>query len=718
MSDNDLRKRYEEARGHWSEWRTRAEEDLRFSNPADPKQWDDRVKQARGLARPALVFDQTNQYIGQVVNDARQNRPAIDVLPGDSEASDKAADFYGGLIRQIEYASRAQIAYDTSIEYAARIGLGFLLVVPEMVDARTNDHDIRIKPVHDPLCATLDPESVEPDGQDADCGWLETRMAESAFKRRFPKAKPMKPGDRFVDQNGVLVCQYFERTYERANRIILQDGSEYGEDDYHEQRKQGAELADLHTTYLSSTPKVVWSWWNGEEILEETAYAAPYIGLVPVYGNVLWVDGKRQVCGMTRRMMDACRAYNYARSAEIEAASLQPKAPWVAPARAIAAYKSRWERSNVENTAVLPYDDIDSNDRTIPAPKRQDPPQIGAAFPLLSQAAKSDIEASVGMFKASLGQNSNAKSGRAISRLQTEADTATFHYIDNLSRSIEQVGRICVAMIPTYYDREKVARILKVDGKPQAVRINPSLPTAHAQGSDLMEVNPARGAYDVRVKTGPSYTSMRQEMADKLVEMGQSNPPLAAALSPLVLQMADMPGADKAINVALALLPPEVRSAYDEDNGAQPQIPPEIQGQMQQMDEMIQQLQGALEEASARVQELEADAIGKWNETLIKAFDAETKRIQAVSVSMSPEEVRALAMQTVLEALQPQPEPTPPGGMPMPGMHPGQMMNPQKPPPGGFFMPEQGQPFPPAMAATGAHPGPGAMPVLPEGNPQ
>jgi hypothetical protein len=56
--------------------------------------------------------------------------------------------------------------------------------------------------------------------------------------------------------------------------------------------------------------------------------------------------------------------------------------------------------------------------------------------------------------------------------------------------------------------------------------------------------------------------------------------------------------------------------------------------------------------------------------------------------------------------------------MPMPGMHPGQMMNPQKPPPGGFFMPEQGQPFPPAMAATGAHPGPGAMPVLPEGNPQ
>lgn len=714
MSD-EIRKRYEDARGAWGDWRTRALEDLNFSNPANPKQWPDDVINSRGKSRPALVFDQTNQYIGQVVNDARQNKPGIDVLPGDSKASNEAAEVYGGIIRQIEYASRAQIAYDTAIEYAARIGMGFLLVVPEMVNAQHNDHDIRIKAIHDPLAVTFDPDSVEPDGQDADCGWLETQMSEAAFKRRWTKAKPMNnAGSRFYDGNSVTVCQYFERTYSKSNRIITTTGQEYGEDDFHEARKTKPGI-EFHANYTQNTPKVVWSWWNGEEVLEETDYPAPYIGIVPVYGNVVWVDGKRQVCGMTRRMMDSCRAYNYARSAEIEAVALMPKAPWIAPARAIAAYKPRWEASNRENAAVLPYDDIDENG-PIQKPERQDPPQMGQAFPLLSQQALQDVQASVGMYKANLGQNSNAKSGIAIRKLQTEGDTATFHYIDNLSRSIEQLGRICVALIPTYYDRKRVARILQVDGKPKPVQINPEMETAHADG-DILSVNPAIGAYDVRVKTGPSYTSMRQEMADRLVQMGQSNPPLAAALSPLVLQMADMPGAEKAIKVAMALLPPEVQKAYDDDNNGQPQIPPQVQQQLQGMQQHIQMQEQALQEASARVKELEADAHGKFNEVLVKAYVAETGRITALGAGMTPEQVHALATQAAVQALSQQSPVQPPGAPPPDLMN--QVSQPQQmqPPSGGFSLGDP-QVTPPAMAATGANPGPGAMPVLPEGNPQ
>lgn len=686
----EIRKRYDDARSAWGDWRARALEDLNFSNPAAPKQWADEVINARGRSRPALVFDQTNQYIGQVVNDARQNKPSIDILPGDSEASDEAAEAYGGLIRQIEYASRAQIAYDTAIEYAARIGLGFFMVVPELVDPATNDHDIRIKAIVDPLAVTFDPDSIEPDGQDADCAWVETRMSEAAFKRRWKKAKPMKTGDRFYDGKSVTVCQYFERSYTSSNRIIGTDGKEYGEDDYHQARKTNDNL-DFHDNFIQQVPKVVWSWWNGEEVLEQTDYPAPYVGIVPVYGNVLWVDGKRQVCGMTRRMMDSCKAYNYARSAEIEAAALMPKAPWVAPAAAIGKYQSIWDASNRENRSVLPYEHKDASGEVLPAPTRQDPPQLGSAFPMLSQQALQDVQASVGMFKSSLGQNSNAKTGVAIGRLQQEGDTATFHYIDNLNRSVEQGGRLCVALLPSYYDREKVARILKVDGKPQAVKINPGLKTPHQNG-DILQVNPKVGAYDVRVKAGPSYTTMRQEMADKLVQLGQSNPPLAAALSPLVLQMADMPGADKAIKVAMALLPPEVRAAYDDEQGGQQaQIPPEVVQEVQQMGMAMQELQGALKEAQARVQELEADAVGKHNEQLIKAYDAETKRIQALNTGMMPEQVQALAMQTVLQALQ-----TP---------APSAEMIPQEPASAGFFMPEEGQVPPPEMAATGANPG-------------
>jgi hypothetical protein len=116
--------------------------------------------------------------------------------------------------------------------------MGFVLVVPELIDGKTNDHDIRIKAVVDPLAATLDPDSIEPDGQDSDCGWLDTRISEAAFKRRWPKADTPKPiGDRWNDGNGLLVCQYFERIYTKSNRIITTGGKEYGEDEYHEANK-------------------------------------------------------------------------------------------------------------------------------------------------------------------------------------------------------------------------------------------------------------------------------------------------------------------------------------------------------------------------------------------------------------------------------------------------------------------------------------------------
>src|SRR3546814_14411179 len=86
-------------------------EDLRFSNPACPEQWDDAVKrlreQSEGGARPCLVFDQTNQYIAQVVNDSRQNKPGIKVIPVDSGADIEVAEKLEGIVRHIEYSSRA-----------------------------------------------------------------------------------------------------------------------------------------------------------------------------------------------------------------------------------------------------------------------------------------------------------------------------------------------------------------------------------------------------------------------------------------------------------------------------------------------------------------------------------------------------------------------------------------------------------------------------------
>jgi hypothetical protein len=88
----------------------------------------------------------------------------------------------------------------------------------------------------------------------------------------------------------------------------------------------------------------------------------------------------------------------------------------------------------------------------------------------------------------------------------------------------------------------------------------------------------------------------------------------------------------------------------------QEELPPQVQAQMQAMQEQLEQMAAALKNAHAEVQELESGATMKDREVGVKEFDAETKRIQALSGGMTPEQIVALVQQTVMAALS-QPAP-------------------------------------------------------------
>ena len=103
----------------YSEERKKQKDDLIF---AAGEQWPSQLKSQRmddpNGARPCLVIDQINQYIVQVVNDMRQNRPAVKVRPVDENADVDTAEVFQGIVRQIEDQSNAQIAYATAGESA------------------------------------------------------------------------------------------------------------------------------------------------------------------------------------------------------------------------------------------------------------------------------------------------------------------------------------------------------------------------------------------------------------------------------------------------------------------------------------------------------------------------------------------------------------------------------------------------------------------------
>ena len=119
MSDDELireaRDAFQAATDAEAENRREALDDLRFARLGE--QWPEKVRRERELeGRPTLTINRLPAFIRQVVNDARQNKPAISVHPADSGADPETAEVFNGLIRHVEQSSDAEVASHVSFE--------------------------------------------------------------------------------------------------------------------------------------------------------------------------------------------------------------------------------------------------------------------------------------------------------------------------------------------------------------------------------------------------------------------------------------------------------------------------------------------------------------------------------------------------------------------------------------------------------------------------
>ena len=133
-----------------------------------------------------------------------------------------------------------------------------------------------------------------------------------------------------------------------------------------------------------------------------------------------------------------------------------PKAPFIAAEGQLEGHESEWASANTSNIPVLQYKVVDLEGNPLPPPQRQPAADVPSGWLQSMQSTEHDIQSALGMYNASLGAPSNEKSGKAIMARQRESDNSTFHFIDNLSRSIRQFGRILVDLIPKIYDTNRV----------------------------------------------------------------------------------------------------------------------------------------------------------------------------------------------------------------------------------------------------------------------
>jgi len=627
-----FKKDCEQADGHN---RKEMEDDLRFLEGHG--QWDDRIKAQREAdGRPCLTINKLPQYVNQVANDIRQSRPSIKVRPVDSQSDPEKAKLLEGLIRNIEYVSKADQAYDTAGFYAVAGGFGVILVETAYTDDDSFEQDIRIKRVRNPMTVFIDPNSEDADGADMTRALVTSLMPAKTFKKKYPKAAATSSveGSEWADwftSETVRLAEFWTREQVMRPIALLRDGTVVDADQ--------ADKSLIVSTRNAPSWKVTYRLCTGSEVLETKEWPGKYIPIVPVYGEEIDINGKVYRRGLIRNAKDVQRMYNYWRTTATEIVALAPKAPMLVTGRQIEGHENEWASSNVSPRPYLTY----NNDAQAPLPQRIEPASVPQGVFTEAQVAVDDIKSVMGIYDSSLGARSNETSGRAIMMREKQGDNATFVYPDNVARAIAQVGRIVVDLIPKIYDAARMVRVLGEDGEEEIVQVN-------QPGIDGLLNDLTIGKYDIVVQSGPSYATKRMEAAETMMQFVQAQPQLAPLIGDLIAKNMDWPGADKIAERLVAMLPPQLQALENKDD-QQAQVPPQLQQMIQQGMEQIQQQQAALTEMQAKLDDKNSEHEAKERELAIKEYDAETKRLQVTQAGMQPEQVAAIAQQTVMDLL-------------------------------------------------------------------
>jgi hypothetical protein len=654
---SEARDRYQQSVTFDAENRTKALDDLAF---LVGDQWPEQARRERELARrPILTINTLPTFVHQVTNDQRLNSPGIKIHAVDDGADIQTAKIIQGMIRHIEYASNADVVYDTACANAAQIGFGWFRLVTEYEDPKSFDQVIRFDRIRNPLSVRIDPLSKELDGSDMQWAFVEEMISREEFKRQYPDAQAnntqllgQSTYQRWLTDKSVLVTDYYCIEKQDATLCMLADGTTAYEDELPE----GVECVRKRPSVRC---KVMHRKVTAVDILSEVEIKCRWIPVFPVYGDEVDIEGKVHRFGIIRNAKDPARMYNVWMTAATEEVALRPKSKYIMAEGQQEGHEAEWANANNSASPYLLYKPTGLDNGTIaPAPMRQPLADIPAGMLAMAMHAKDNIKSTTGLFDSSIGARGSATSGKQELAQQQQGDVANFHYSDNLSISIRHAGRCIVDMIPSYYDTERVVRMLGEDDTISFETINRQDPNVMDQEGGAIDavLNDVRtGHYDVTVSTGPSFSTMRQESAEFFTNAMQAakDPATAAIVSYLAIKNQDVPGVETATKMMATILPPAAQAVLDQENGDNEDAPEPIMTQRgpvpaEQAGQLLDALAMQAEELKAQLAKVDAT---KAETEKVKAEESQLKQVAMMrEQQLEPQKLAAEQARTEVEA--------------------------------------------------------------------
>lgn len=587
--------------------RTEGLEDIKFVNG---QQWSEADASSRAAeGRPCLTENRIPTFANQIINDQRQNRPAINISPMGTKSSKKDAKLMRGMIRAIERDSSADVAYDTGFQSAVHNGWGYWRVMTEYESETSFNKVIVIGSIPNPFNVYLDPART-PFKLDANWGFVSEMLPIDEFEREYPDAQKTGWGEAgvgdmdkdWINDKEIRVAEYYHFEHEERERVMLDNGFEGWEDELADEVLNDIVTGRFEIVARRSVQckRLKWKKMTALEILERADCDGQYIPIIECDGTVLNINGKTVKKGIVRDAKSPQRMLNYYSTLETENVALQPKAPWIMEEGQVEGHEAKWQQANRKSFSYLLYKGTNVNGQPAPPPQRQPFAGPPAAILAAKQGAVEALKAITGIrFDATMSERMQDESGKAIRELNNNANLGAYHYIDNFGRALKNTGILIVDLVPHTYDSRRIVDIVDEDGSDQRVMINPDMQRPHGEvpaitpdnpRGKLQMFNPKIGRYKVTVTIGPSYATKRIEAAESQLDfMRVIGPEGASKIMDLVAKNSDWEGADQIAARLAKGLPPNLLTPDREDMS--PQTQALIQGLQQQLQQQGLQMQ-------------------------------------------------------------------------------------------------------------------------------
>ncbi len=589
----DIHRRYDEMMLTWSQIHEQGREDDNFIGG---KQWDDETIQRRKQeGRPYFTFNMLPAFVRQVKNKIRQDRPQVRIMPVEPNRGKRIkarsgrdysiTDVMQGMLRNAEHISRADHAYDTAVEHQVDHGFGFFGLANRYSPHDPFVQDLHIYRIKDSYQVLIDPNAQEADFSDMADAFIVSRLSNKAFEKKYPDKRPSSFGRTtsaihgpIHEKNTIQIATYWWREWVDDEVVRLNDGrhaywSEI-EPVIDELEEVGIYIArgaeDEQMRRDVQRPVVKWRKLTGETFLgPENETPFENIPIFPVIGEEQMSNGRLHYVSAIRHAKDPQKSYNFHRTAAIESAALQPKVPWLVTDLQIDGFEREWEEANKTTKPYLAYRHIEGH----PSPSRQMPPQLAVAEMTLAQQDAQDIQTVIGLHEASLGAESNERTGKAVLARQAQGSLSTYHFPSNLHRALEAMGRCFVQAAPKVFDTERTVRI-RLDNTDEEDEVTINQMVYDDEKNKWFKINDlGLSRFDVVIETGPSYATQRQEAAESMLELIRVLPPeVLVPVAHLMVKSMAFPQADKIATMLRKLVPEQFKTREERQEDLPPGV--------------------------------------------------------------------------------------------------------------------------------------------------